>query len=238
MKNAIILHGKPDPGQEEYYNLSFPSASNSHWLPWLQKQLLIHDIAAQTPEIPNAWKPDYKIWRKEFERYDISPETMLVGHSCGGGFLVRWLSENFDVRVDKVVLVAPWLDPDRRDTTDFFDFKIDPLLRSRTTDTIIFDSDNDMDDVHESVRQIRNAIKNTGYREFHNYGHFCFGDLKTVEFPELRDELLAPSKWPKSKIIKLSSAHQQKTRPDGASTLGYVASRVERILFSRSFLYV
>lgn len=107
MKNAIILHGKSGPGEQEYYNPDFPAASNSHWIPWLQKQLMIRDIYAQTPEVPNSWKPDYATWCKEFERYDITPETVLVGHSCGGGFLVRWLSERPDVRVDKVVLVAP-----------------------------------------------------------------------------------------------------------------------------------
>ncbi len=94
MRNAIILHGKPDPGQEEYYNPNFPSASNSHWLPWLQKQLMIHDIATQTPEMPYSWQPDYAIWQKEFERYDVTAETIVVGHSCGAGFIVRWLSQH------------------------------------------------------------------------------------------------------------------------------------------------
>lgn len=191
MKNAIILHGKPDPGQEEYYNPNFPSASNSHWLPWLQKQLLIHDIAAQTPEIPNAWKPEYKTWCKEFERYGIGPETMLVGHSCGGGFLVRWLSEHPDIRVGKVILVVPWLDPDRTDTTDFFDFTIDPGLTARTVGLVIFNSDNDFQSIQASVKMIREVIKDIKYREFHNHGHFCFEDLKTVEFSELREELLS-----------------------------------------------
>jgi predicted alpha/beta hydrolase family esterase len=192
MKNAIILHGKP--GQEEYYDPAFPSASNSHWLPWLQKQLLIHDIATHAPEVPNAWKSDYETWRKEFERYDITPETMLVGHSCGGGFLVRWLSEHPNSRVDKVIFVAPWLDPDRSDTADFFEFRIDPTLKDRTAGLVIFNSDNDTHDVHESVRMIRETIDGITYREFHNYGHFCFEDLKTVEFPELRDELLSSTK--------------------------------------------
>lgn len=187
--NAIILHGKPDPGEQEYYNPDLPSASNSHWLPWLQKQLLVHDVAAQTPEIPNSWKPDYETWRKEFERYDITPNTVLVGHSCGGGFIVRWLSERPDVHVEKVVLVAPWLDPQRTDTIDFFDFKMDPNLASRTAGFVIFTSDNDTQPVQQSVRTIVETVKNTKLREFHNYGHFCYGDMKTNEFPELLEAL-------------------------------------------------
>jgi len=190
MTNAIILHGKPDPGQEEYYNPNFPSASNSHWLPWLQKQLLIHDIDAQTPEIPQAWKPQYKIWQKEFERYDITPQTMLVGHSCGAGFLVRWLSEHPDVQVGPVVLVAPSLGISW-DAGDFFTFTMDPGLARRTQKLVIFNSDDDHEGIQQSTKIIRDNIAGIKYREFHGYGHFCFSNMKTQEFPELRDELLA-----------------------------------------------
>jgi predicted alpha/beta hydrolase family esterase len=189
MKNAIILHGRPDPGQEEYYNPDFPSASNAHWLPWLQKQLVIHDITAQTPEIPNAWKPEYETWRKEFERYDITRETILVGHSCGAGFVVRWLSEHNDVHVGEVVLVAPSLGIDW-ETKEFFNFTIDPDLASRTKKLVIFVSDDDRAAVQQAAKTIRASIAHTKTREFHGYGHFCFEDMGTVEFPELRDELL------------------------------------------------
>lgn len=109
MKNAIILHGKPD--KEEYYSETAPSPSNAHWLPWLQKQLIIRDIKADTPEVPYPYELDYATWAREFERFDVTPETVLVGHSCGGGFIVRWLCEHADVHVGKVVLVAPWTDP-------------------------------------------------------------------------------------------------------------------------------
>lgn len=187
MKNAILLHGKP--GKEEYYDPKIPSASNHHWFPWLQKQLLVHDIAAYTPEVPDAWKPYYPTWRKEFERYEITPETMLVGHSCGGGFIVRWLSENKDVKVGKVVLVAPslgkgWVED------DFFDFEIDPGLATRTKSLTIFGSDNDKPGILEAIKIFRDKIKGIQYREFHNYGHFCLEDLKKEEFPELLEELL------------------------------------------------
>jgi predicted alpha/beta hydrolase family esterase len=177
MKTAIILHGKPDPGQEEYYNADFPSASNSHWLPWLQKQLTIHDIAAQTPEMPN-------------ERYDINPDTLLVGHSCGAGFIVRWLSEHPDIRVGNVVLVAPSLGIDW-DTSGFFNFTIDPNLASRTQKLMIFIADNDRDAIQQAAKILRETIADVQYREFRGYGHFCIDDMKTVEFPELRDELLS-----------------------------------------------
>ncbi len=188
MSNAVIVHGMPS--KSEYYDIAYPSMSNSHWIPWLQKQLLVRDIVAATPEIPFAFSPDYQVWKREFERFDIGQETLLIGHSCGGGFLVRWLSENSDIVVGKVVLVAPWLDPFREDTTDFFDFAIDPDLTKRTNGLWIYDSDNDSNGVHTSVNKIRSEVKDIAYRSFHDYGHFCHKDLGTDAFPELLEVLV------------------------------------------------
>ncbi len=188
MRNAIILHGNGD--KEEYYSADYPSASNSHWLPWLQKQLLINDISAQTPEMPHSYAPDYAVWSRELERYDIGPETILVGHSSGAGFLVRWLSEHKDVNVGKVILVAPWLDPNREDKTDFFDFKIDHHLGSRTKGLTILSSDNDTDDVKESVRIIALSVSRNTHTLLHGQGHFVGEEFRTKGFPELLEEIL------------------------------------------------
>jgi len=189
MKNAIILHGTTD--EKEYYSDTYPSLSNSHWLPWLQKQLLIHGYAAATPEVPNAHKPDYASWCKEVERFPIGPDTILIGHSCGGGFWVRYLSEHREARVGKVILVAPWLDPDGDETKGFFDFEIDPKLAERTKGLVIFNSDNDMGNVHKSVAKLRDSIQEVQYKEFHKYGHFCYEDMNTEKFPELLETALS-----------------------------------------------
>jgi uncharacterized protein len=187
-KNAIIVHGMP--GKEEYYDPNAPSGSNHHWLPWLQKQLIVHGISAHAPEIPNSWDPHYPTWQREFERFDIGSQTILVGHSCGSGFLVRWLSEHRDITVGPIILVAPWLDPRRRKTREFFEFGMDPDLASRTAKLTIFNSDNDDPEIHESAHTIREKIKNVDYREFHNYGHFCLNDMNTTQFPELLEAAL------------------------------------------------
>jgi uncharacterized protein len=190
MKNAIIIHGTSD--KDEYYSPEYPSASNFHWLPWLQKQLLIKDIHAVTPEMPNGYLPNYTVWKREFERFDITPDTILVGHSCGGGFLVRWLSENTEREVGKVVLVAPWLDPNKTkgDDNDFFNFSMDANLVARTKGVTIFNSDDDMDAVHTSVKQIIETIPNIKLVDFHEKGHFCLSDLGSEAFPELLVEVL------------------------------------------------
>lgn len=191
MQNAIIVHGKP--GKEEYYDPQHPSASNSHWIPWLQNQLLIRDVFAVTPEMPLCFEPNYDVWRKEVERYEINNDTICVGHSRGAAFWLRFLSENKDKRAGGVILVAPstvQLDSHDSDDNNFLKFEIDTSLINRVEKLTIFYSDNDMQRITDSVKEIRLKLPNANYREFKDYGHFTFGSMKTIEFPELLEECL------------------------------------------------
>ncbi|HEV7454266.1 MAG TPA: alpha/beta hydrolase [Candidatus Saccharimonadales bacterium] len=190
MKNAIILHGCPS--KQEYYDPATPSESNSHWLPWLQKQLIVKDILAVTPEVPFAFDRNWAVWQKEVERFDMGPDTKLVGHSTGAGFWIKYLSIHPELKVNKVVLVAPWLDPFQEHTKNFFDdFKIDKGLVSRTAGVTVFYSDDDQADILKTVDIVREQVTSIKFKEFHGYKHFCFGDMKTIEFPELLEEVAA-----------------------------------------------
>jgi len=189
MRNAIILHGLPS--KEEYYSSKYPSASNSHWLPWLQNNLIIHGIKADTPEIPLVYDPQYQSFVREVERFDINSNTTLVGHSMGAGFWVRYLSEHPDLAVDKVVLVAPWLNTDHEYNFDFFDFNIDPTITNRVGSIIIFSSDNDSQGVQDSVKLLKMKLPKVIVRDFHHYGHFTIGSMKTDAFPELLEVIVS-----------------------------------------------
>lgn len=190
MKNALLIHGWNT--KEEYYDPSRPTASNDHWFSWLTKQLVLKDINTVSIEMPDGYYPRYDVWRRELERYDITPETMLVGHSCGGGFLVRWLSET-DTKVGKVVLVAPWLGYDCDDEPfdeTFFDFTINPEIAAKTAGLHVFVSQDDMPSIARSVEEIRQSIENIQVHEFDGKGHFTLRSLNGPEFPELAEELL------------------------------------------------
>lgn len=187
MKNAIIIHGMPS--KEEYD--ANPQRTTEHWLPWLNKQLEDRKIATTIPEMPIPYAPVYEQWRDTFEHILCNDETVLIGHSCGGGFLVRWLSEN-NVKVGKVALVAPWTDPDGTDReycTDFFDFVIDPNLVAKTEGVIVFVSDDDETPILRTVEELEKQIVGLNVIRKQDMGHFTTGD-GIVEFPELLDEIL------------------------------------------------
>lgn len=187
MKNAIILHGTCS--EREYLDATSPPLCSNHWLPWLQKQLIISGIHARTPQMPLAYKPDYELWKKEFEVNIDEDVRILVGHSCGGGFILRWLSENTRT-FESVILIAPWLDPDRVKTADFFDFEIDKNLSSRITNLSIFISRDDDKDILESVEIIKTSLPSIKVYEFEDRGHFTIEEIKRNDFPELLEVIL------------------------------------------------
>jgi predicted alpha/beta hydrolase family esterase len=187
MKNAIIIHGMPS--KEEYFEVGRSSSSNNQWLPWLQAKLVKQNILAQTPEMPEAYNPKYEEWKKVFEQFEVNEETILVGHSCGGGFIIRWLSEN-KVKVGKVFLVAPWLDPEKYLNTGMFDFEIDPDFPSRAKKVVVMYSTDDEDYILDTIKILKEKTNGIDFQEFQDKGHFCIEDLGSEELPELLNLIL------------------------------------------------
>jgi predicted alpha/beta hydrolase family esterase len=186
MKTAIIIHGMPS--KETY--LKDPLCQvreNQHWLQWIKKELNAKNILAETPIMPAPYEPDYSAWKEMFETFPLNEETILIGHSCGAGFIVRYLSEN-TIRVGKVVLVAPWLDPEHFLKNGMFDFAIDETIVAKTSGITIFSSTNDDSEIHTSVSMITDIAKDIKITDFENMGHFCYEDMHTDVFPELLAE--------------------------------------------------
>jgi uncharacterized protein len=188
MNNVLILHGKPK--KERYLDPAQPKPHQANWLPWLAEQLEQRGVAAAIPAFPEPYAPDYESWRSTFEQYQVSEHTGIVGHSAGAGFILRWLSENQNITIERAVLVAPWHDTNHEYGKDFFDYDLDSNLASRVGRLVIFNSIDDSKNIHDSVSMIRGVIKGIRYREFEGYGHFMLGNnMNSTQFPELLEEL-------------------------------------------------
>jgi predicted alpha/beta hydrolase family esterase len=182
MKNVLILHGCCS--KEEFFDETVPSSSNSHWLPWIQKKLITIGIPAQTPEMPQAYEPEYENWKRVFNRFAVDDQTLLVGHSCGAGFLLRWLGET-KKQLTKLILVAPWLDLTGK-RGGFLDFEIDRSIQARVNEVhVLFSSNDKVDGVKESVEILRGAFAKAKLHDLRDKGHFTSQEMKTAAFPEL-----------------------------------------------------
>lgn len=189
MKNVIIVHGISETKQE-FLN-SNVSPANSHWFPWLCSQLIKNGISVQTPEMPDPYLPDmnYNKWSDVFSKLEINKETVLIGHSAGGGFLLKYLSIHKNIEINRLILVAPWLDVEKSHTDFFEKFDFDTNLVNRCGQIDLFYSTDDDDYILTSVNKITDNYKNINVNKFSDKGHFCKEDIG-IEFPEVLGNVL------------------------------------------------
>ena len=163
---------------------------DKHWIPWLKSELISRGIKTEAPLMPSPWEPDYEKFKQEFEKYEITENYILVGHSCGSAFLVRWLGENKQ-KILKLILVAPWKIPDKDDEfrKAFYTYPVDETIKSRVKEIFMFTADNEEDDGKESLKIFHQALGGE-IIELRGRGHYTMSDMGTTEFPELLEVIL------------------------------------------------
>lgn len=187
-RNAILLHGKPK--QEKFENPDLLDPSDSHWIPWAKHQLTIHGYFAVAPDLPKPYAPKYSDWEREFERHDINDSTTIIAHSAGAGFILKWLNTHGAARIEKLVMVAPWLDPHRKYRPEF-DFAARSNLNRRIGSVIVFYSSLDDEQALASMEMVYREMPNARYIDIPENGHYMLGNrMETVEFDRLIDEII------------------------------------------------
>ncbi|MDD2324887.1 MAG: alpha/beta hydrolase [Alphaproteobacteria bacterium] len=183
MKTALILHGICD--EHEYYEMDFPSPSNAHWIPWLQQKFLRDGRLCQALEMPTPPTPNYQEWCNVFNQVKIQQDTIIVAHSAGCGFILKWMTAHPEVSFSLLVLVAPWLDP-LKTRGSFLDFALDSSLTQRVEKIhVLYSPDDPTEGVKESKDEIIQTLPKAKLHLFQNKGHFCLSTLGSPAFEEL-----------------------------------------------------
>jgi leucyl-tRNA synthetase len=193
ISNVVIVHGSPQYDKRK--NKDYVPENDKHWMPWLKKKLEKQKIKFDSPLMPVSWNPKYEDWKIEFEKIKLDENSILIGHSAGGAFLVRWLGET-KRKFRKLILVAAGKinDSSNERLHKFYDFELNKDVKSRIEEIIIFVSDNERDSIKKSSRVYENIFR-CKLIEFKGKGHFCRKDGVT-EFPELLEEILSKQKFP------------------------------------------
>ncbi len=180
--SCIIVHGCPDSPEKDL--------TKQHWVSWTVRELKEKGILAKTPLMPEPWKPKYERFKKAFEKLTVDENTVLIGHSCGCAFLVRWLGDTKQ-SVKKLILVAPWKVPRKGNAVRkaFYTYPIDPTIPVRVGEIVIFTADDEEPDGKKSVKMYRDVLGGK-LIELKGHGHYILGDMGTEEFPELLKEIL------------------------------------------------
>ena len=180
---CIILHGCP------------PSADtvipkHNRWMNWVEEQLIEKGLNAVAPDMPTPWNPRYEVWKNSFKTYPVTKKSVLVGHSCGAAFLVRWLLET-NRTVKKLILVSPAKIPEHENDPrkDLYDFELPEDGREIAREIVMFTS-NDFPHHVKSFELYTKSLKPRSIK-LENKFHFLFFQMNTRQFPELLEEIIS-----------------------------------------------
>jgi len=187
-KNCIIIHGCPS--DKEKAMSPEKRTYDKHWIPWIKNELITRKITTQTPLMPEPWNPHYDKFKQEFEKYEVNENTILIGHSCGCAFLVRWLGETKQ-KISKLILVAPWKIPDKNDEwrKEFYLYPIDQSIKNRVNKITMFTSNDEYEEGKKSLKMYHQVLDGQ-IIELKGMGHYTMGSMGTTKFPELLEIVL------------------------------------------------
>ena len=97
MKNYFIMHG-------------FVQGNIDNWYPWIKRQIDSDDKLCVIPQFPiDIEHQNYKSWKIILDSYKdndmINDKTVLIGHSTGCSFIIKYILDN-RIKVSKIVLVS------------------------------------------------------------------------------------------------------------------------------------
>jgi predicted alpha/beta hydrolase family esterase len=139
------------------------------------------------PSMPNRENAHYIEWKIWFERYFefLTGEVILVGHSQGGCFLAKYLSENtVPFPVIGLYLVAVPCSSQNLGNEDIGDFQFDQKnlsgLEKMAQNITIYHSTDDDVVPYSHGENYHKALSGSSFTSFANRGHFL-----QSEFPEI-----------------------------------------------------
>jgi len=164
------------------------------WTKTLQEDLGA-DFEVFMPTMPNKQNAKYEEWKIWLERHFqfLHDDVVLIGHSQGGYFLLKYLSENdMPVRVRALYLLASPAGPDDFGAEDGGDFAFETErikdIQKNVKDVYIFHSEDDPVVPYSHATTLKGLLPNAKLITFSDRGHFL-----TETFPEFVEHIKANS---------------------------------------------
>ncbi len=188
----IIIHGGDTFATHEEYltflgNYEIESLDyfrKKGWKSSLQEKLG-ESFDVIIPKMPCAINAKYEEWKIWFEKLSplLNDEVILIGHSLGGIFLAKYLSENdFSKKILSLHLVAAPYDEEtsQESLVDFALSKTVESLPKRADKIFLYHSQDDLVVPFVDVEKYQRDLPSAKLIVFEDRGHF-----NQEEFPEL-----------------------------------------------------
>lgn len=182
MTQLFVIHGGDAFDSYEEYLADLQSRT-AHlermkpggWKMGLQKNLG-EEFDVYNPSMPNKDNAKYAEWKIWFEKIVLlmDDEVILVGHSLGGIFLAKYLSEEtFPKHIRGTFLVAaPFNTPTEHPLADFVLPSDLEGLRKQGGKIFVYHSTDDVVVPYSNAESYRLALPDATFRTFTDRGHF------------------------------------------------------------------
>jgi uncharacterized protein len=193
-KQIVIIHGADTfATQEEYLkylrnfeiNIERYKTDKDDWKPWIRR-MLQDEYEVITPQMPNKFNAQYEEWKLWFEKFIpfLNDGVILIGHSQGGIFLAKYLSENqFPKKIGGVMLVSAPYDKDS-EGYPVVSFSLPSSLNLQTDKVFLYHSKDDPVVPFSALEQYEKLIPNATAKVFEDRKH-----INQEEFPELLSDI-------------------------------------------------
>lgn len=194
-QQVVVIHGGDAfETYEEYwkflqsYEITLDNGAQSKgWKDTLQVTLG-GEYEVIRPRMPNATNAKYAEWKLWFEKYIpfLRDDVILVGHSLGGVFLAKYLSEEqFFKRVRSTHIVAAPFDIDEGRRVVEFSLPVSLERFSQQGGIVFFyHSVDDPIVAYTEILKFKNAVRDSRALTFEGRGHFL-----QESFPELIENI-------------------------------------------------
>lgn len=197
---VVVVHGgDPFDTYEEYleylkkFEVNLEWVRQKKWKGSLQKDLG-DDFDVIAPQMPGGFSVKYSEWKLWFEKYVplLEDEVILLGHSVGGLFLAKYLTENeFSKKILGLFLVAPPYDAEASGES-LADFVLEGdvgKLAELTDNIYIYQSRDDGIVPFADFEKYEKDLPGAHAEVFEDKGHFTGED-----FPEVVRDIKEVSK--------------------------------------------
>lgn len=193
-KQIIIIHGGDTFATQEDYlnflrnfeiNIERYMIDKDDWKPWI-RNMLQENWEVITPNMPNKINAKYDEWKLWFEKFIpfLKDNITLIGHSLGGIFLAKYLSENkFLKKIDRVMLVSAPYDKDS-EGYPVLSFSLPAILSLQTDKVFLYHSKDDPVVPFQALDQYQKLLPNAIVRVFEDRKH-----INQEKFPELLEDI-------------------------------------------------
>jgi predicted alpha/beta hydrolase family esterase len=192
-KQVIIIHGGDSfAAYEEFldslknWEVSLESfLPKCDWKSVLQSKLG-EEYEILSPRMPNKQNAKYEEWKIWFERMTpfIQDGVILIGHSLGGLFLAKYLSENnFSKKIEALFLIAA----PHSQTQDISSFALEADLQKvaeQCRNIHLYQSQDDAVVPENEAERYKKAWPEAQLHIFQDRGHF-----NQENFPEIVEEI-------------------------------------------------